>query len=736
MTRKLTKRWMALAVAVAMVLSPLVATAGAQWTAWNPDAEPEPDTGNAAEDLGDYDSDYMHQGPASSDSEIYFDAILDKNSFPFVTSPNAYADTELGTVDTDLRNFGISYFHAMLGYWQDCNGDGFIGLEETGQTHYLEDLADTNNCSLGPHYDGTHVTEFLPIGPEAKEVDLQDDTVVDVSLQGHSQAVQDHFAKVWHDWGFPGDDPAETRLLFPLPKGTFADSNGAFQYVDSLTFGSLSGTAAGTDCFTTVSPPTGHSDACALWPAGQSNTADDRAQPRQCNQDAADGTLGAGTASGYADNVVTGSGADSDPQNDCGGPGESPVPNVKTVDLGVAQVDWPANIAKERYNSSDDPDRQGQTVTEPVECDSSSGVSLAGWVTDPQAAVEDGDALEGYDGSNEDDYVRSYLSGDDGPSVIPTVDKVYGPVVFELSQSAVGQELGDLALSSEDCYEASQPAPNTLVLQDTPPVPEKTEADTTFSYFQDDHVEVSGTSSPLDTQFCVPTDSALFTHVNKCAGHWYSNSQWFHSHGLTTLNATGPLASFEATFYADVSGGDDHADGVLDDFNALAPNSQADLYAENDSTLVNGLWSSPFSPDGDVPAGELNAHIYGEHACYVGGDGTAAIDGDTTDPGNHSASDLSDLNAPADLWSCERDDWVAAADRPTDTSQWNDEAIQAVYLTPKVGDYYDLRDLECQDNDVAGTETTSENGPLDGTGPFIGGTDCESLSQSDERIPT
>lgn len=90
-----------------------------------------------------------------------------------------------GTLNAQRR------FEAMLGYWLDCNGDGFVGDLLTGARDYYV-LSFPANCP--PPYVSVvggliRVDELREIGPGAQ------------TLNGE---VPDKDARVWVDWGEPG----------------------------------------------------------------------------------------------------------------------------------------------------------------------------------------------------------------------------------------------------------------------------------------------------------------------------------------------------------------------------------------------------------------------------------------------------------------------------------------------------------------------------------------------------
>ncbi|HEX9815577.1 MAG TPA: hypothetical protein VGB18_01240, partial [Candidatus Thermoplasmatota archaeon] len=314
------QRSLILLSALALIV-PVVPTATADWQSWVYDGNAEPNTAADA----DHASSFMWEDGSPTEDRIIFDAIIDHNflAFPIITQPNADGSR--------IKPYGTVFFHAYLGYWRDCNDDGFVGTALLGADHYIADLDDaaavSTNCGGTPHFDGLYAQELLSIGPSAnKEFDGEGYSTLCPSaadpnavfcLGGHVNFVRDDFAKMWHDFGLPDSVPGQSRLLLPFPQGTLSDTNGHLQYVDSLTFGSLSGTS--NPCALS----SGGTQLCWLWPSKQTRTDPDgpegpargSADPNQCDEGNAVNNAVVGLSNAPAANPAC-------PH------GSSPIPNV------------------------------------------------------------------------------------------------------------------------------------------------------------------------------------------------------------------------------------------------------------------------------------------------------------------------------------------------------------------------------------------------------------------------
>ncbi|MHB8606293.1 MAG: hypothetical protein ACYDCK_13670 [Thermoplasmatota archaeon] len=203
---------------------------------------------------------------------IYFDGI-------FLSDTTVGADPNLdGGRVTDPAE---GYFMAFLGYWRDCNADGYIGnhaapLAGGNLAQYpssLLDAAGLVRCPRGsPYNDGTLVDEFRWIGPDAspntananwdncvgnpldangaglvngchKNVNDVSDCAGSTNQPGTPTSCGDTAAavgphsKVWSDWGITTRPIYPRAAIYPWGRGTFEDTDGTLTYVDDLTFG-------------------------------------------------------------------------------------------------------------------------------------------------------------------------------------------------------------------------------------------------------------------------------------------------------------------------------------------------------------------------------------------------------------------------------------------------------------------------------------------------------------------
>ena len=185
--------------------------------AWSVDGGWEPDTQR------DLDDDYMWTEPDTSESgeRVYFNVV--QNTFtglPF--NPNT------AITKSAIRNAPIQSFHAYLGIWKDCNADGYIGLADGAIGEYRSELLlDSTICPAGStaHNDGQWVYEFRWIGPN----DLSNETTF-----GHIRGINDTSARVWSDFGLPGEAPGGSCPINPQPAGMTASTGGLIDYFDCI----------------------------------------------------------------------------------------------------------------------------------------------------------------------------------------------------------------------------------------------------------------------------------------------------------------------------------------------------------------------------------------------------------------------------------------------------------------------------------------------------------------------
>lgn len=169
--------------ATLLLLALLASDASATWKAFGT-AEPD----------STYDSsDFMwYEPPAPGERKVYFNA--------FQTLGYVLVNPNVGALGTRILAEPHQGDRAMLGVWQDCNGDGYVGMAETALQDYRAELLPADGQARCPprlgeptHNDGVWVTELIPIGP-------------DYDGKGRTwnpRVYYDDFAQVWGDRGRP-----------------------------------------------------------------------------------------------------------------------------------------------------------------------------------------------------------------------------------------------------------------------------------------------------------------------------------------------------------------------------------------------------------------------------------------------------------------------------------------------------------------------------------------------------
>ena len=149
---------------------------------------------------------------------------------------------------------------AMFGIWRDCNGDGYVGHGDQGLLEYrAELLEDARVCPPVPdpaspawraHNDGRWVVELMPIGYDDITTEIDENPL----------NVNDTTARVWADWGLPGDPPGLACATHPAPYGTFRSTGGLLRWLDCFA-GFRATRAATTAADAAGAPELGFSDA-------------------------------------------------------------------------------------------------------------------------------------------------------------------------------------------------------------------------------------------------------------------------------------------------------------------------------------------------------------------------------------------------------------------------------------------------------------------------------------------
>lgn len=193
------------------------------------------------------------EGNARREERVYFDARL-------VTAPVPGGPTVSATLDGGrVRPPAAAYVIATLGFWRDCNRDGYVGLKvapgpqgSLGQYPLEAAVAagasvDASVCPPGSRYwprlpdgsPGRLVDELRAIGPCPPTRDGDCATGRDGDPARRTNDVPDALARVWGDFGPPALPRALADPVPHAPSSAFADSDGTLAYTDALTSGAL-----------------------------------------------------------------------------------------------------------------------------------------------------------------------------------------------------------------------------------------------------------------------------------------------------------------------------------------------------------------------------------------------------------------------------------------------------------------------------------------------------------------
>lgn len=160
--------------------------------------------------------------PDQSFRQVYFNAVpQDRNS--------ASLNPNVGPLESRYLPAGQMGFSAHLGFWKDCNRDGYLGHAEGALMHYRSELLiDSTICPSNGYFNRAGwVSEFVPIaGPPGNETG--------VGPTKFPRVHKDTEARVWGDFGLPGDPDGVHYdcAQFPFPVGTFESTGGLLVYVD------------------------------------------------------------------------------------------------------------------------------------------------------------------------------------------------------------------------------------------------------------------------------------------------------------------------------------------------------------------------------------------------------------------------------------------------------------------------------------------------------------------------
>ncbi|HEX2021746.1 MAG TPA: hypothetical protein VHH36_03485 [Candidatus Thermoplasmatota archaeon] len=205
---------------LAVVLTALLAAPSAA-AVWRVQGNAEPDTPH---DL---------VGPAWLDPDA--EALTQKAYFNAVAMQAAGAPGVGGSVVNpnvlpgSRLSPGELRFTAYFGAWRDCNGDGYVGAGASALWAYRAELLPAGSpCAADAAYnrDGW-VHEFRWISPLNPDGPRGPWTAAHAARQ-----VTDMGARVWGDFGRPGEAQAETCRLHPPPRGTWATGANVLAWLD------------------------------------------------------------------------------------------------------------------------------------------------------------------------------------------------------------------------------------------------------------------------------------------------------------------------------------------------------------------------------------------------------------------------------------------------------------------------------------------------------------------------
>ena len=219
MQHKITK------IAIASVAMMMLSQTGA--ATWGNHGSHEPDNAN------DNAAFMWTDPPAAGETKVYFNAW---SGMAYGAFGGGSISPNLGTLRTTNEAPTLEYHMAILGVWQDCNGDGYIGIAETAQQEYPAALlldttvcppvtGDRNVWTPGAYNYNGWVTEYIPVGG-IDGTPLND--------ANDSRSYRDPEAMIWGDNGLP-DDPATAGgscATAPQPRGTWQSTGGFLNWIE------------------------------------------------------------------------------------------------------------------------------------------------------------------------------------------------------------------------------------------------------------------------------------------------------------------------------------------------------------------------------------------------------------------------------------------------------------------------------------------------------------------------
>jgi len=212
---KLPLKTMLLAATAALVSAPASAT-------WYGYGTFEPNT--------PYDTkEWMFQDPPVSGQRVYFNVITASQYSTVNGKPSV--NPNVGILHSQVEPAGVERHYAQLGVWLDCNGDGYIGMAETGVREYSATLllseevcppitGPVTRWTAGAHNYNGWVSELIPLS-------RGDSNLTD------ARTYRDDDIRMWGDFHRPDEKPFHRSCaLFPQPRGTYHNTGGLMNYFD------------------------------------------------------------------------------------------------------------------------------------------------------------------------------------------------------------------------------------------------------------------------------------------------------------------------------------------------------------------------------------------------------------------------------------------------------------------------------------------------------------------------
>lgn len=300
MASRLSLCFILVAITISGALAPAVATHGA-WSGFAGMSEPNTKWDTAA---------FMPQRPNQAPVEkVYFNGMV------ISAGPAGYSrEIELDGGNT-LTPDGY-YFVGVLGYWRDCNRDGYIGAKVLPASYgnfatYPRAVVtiDERLCPLGTAYNPVNkftsqpdafIDEFRWIGPLAGcdpyEAGCPGNNIpgaklcippsnpnspvclrLEFSPTDDPSDVTDNTSKVWADWSYPGGAHVYDIGYTTQSPGTYETSHGTMTYVDDVLGRAFSQSLGDTwtdapnvgECDDTPELAGGPTQTCGLYPLYQ-----------------------------------------------------------------------------------------------------------------------------------------------------------------------------------------------------------------------------------------------------------------------------------------------------------------------------------------------------------------------------------------------------------------------------------------------------------------------------------